>query len=488
VSEVEHFPVVVVGTGFSGLAASIKLAEAGIDHVVLERREGVGGTWWDNTYPGCRCDVPSPLYSFSFAPNPNWSELYSPQAEIQGYLEAVAERFGVLPRVRFRTAVSDCAWDEDASIWRVETSRGQFSCNVLVLGTGPLSEPKFPEIEGLESFEGPVLHSARWDPSVDFAAKRVAVVGTGASAIQIVPELQPVVRELHLFQRTPAWVLPHPNRRISPAEQALYRRVPLAQKAVRFGIYALLEAASVALTRRPDLTRFARRVALAHLRRQVSDPAKRRLLVPSYLPGCKRLLPSNDFYPAVDQPNVEVVPSAVSRVEGSAVVAADGTRREVDVLVLATGFHVTDNPMMEGVSGRGGVSLAKAWSENGMGAYLGSTVPGFPNMFFLAGPNTGIGHTSLVVMIEAQVRYVMGCFGEMRRRGARRFEVRPEVYEAYNEEVQRRMARTVWSTGGCMSWYQDSKGRNPTLWPDFTFRFLQRTRRFDPESYLFEVA
>jgi cation diffusion facilitator CzcD-associated flavoprotein CzcO len=484
----KHVRVLIVGSGFSGLAASIKLAERGVEHIVVERRADVGGTWYDNTYPGCRCDVPSPLYSFSFAPNPNWSELYSPQPEIQAYLRATAERFNVLPRIRFGVTMLDASWEDAARHWAVQTSAGPITCEVLILGTGPLSEPKYPEIEGLDAFDGPVLHSARWDPGVELDGKRVAVVGTGASAIQIVPHVQRQASQLHLFQRTPAWVLPHPNRPISAQERALFRRVPLAQKAVRGGIYTLAEGAAIALTRRPRLTRALRRVALAHLHRQVKDPEKRRQLTPTYLPGCKRLLPSDDFYPAVAQPNVQIVTSGIARVDGKDIVTADGNRHTVDAIILGTGFHVTDNPMMDDVRGRVGASLAKVWAEYGMGAYLGSTVPGFPNMFFLAGPNTGIGHTSLVVMIEAQVRYLLGCLDELDRRGANSFEVRPDAYAAYNAELQQRMARTVWTTGGCASWYLDDKGRNPTLWPDFTFNFIRRTRRFDSGSYEFRAA
>lgn len=482
---VEHVRAVVVGTGFSGLAASIKLHERGIEHIVLERDDDVGGTWRDNIYPGCRCDVPSHLYSFSFAPNPEWSELFAPQHEILDYLRDTAERFGVLPRVRFGVSLDEAEWDPDAARWLLSTSAGALTCEVLVLGTGPLSEPAFPDIEGLGSFRGPVVHSARWDPGVDLDGARVAVIGTGASAIQLVPQVQRHAGRLVLFQRTPAWVLPHPNRRMSRVERAAFRRFPLLQKALRFGIYVGAEAASVGLTRWPGLTRAVRLVGRAYLRLQVKDPAKRGALTPDYLPGCKRLLPSPDFYTAVDQPNVELVTEGIDRVENDAIVTRDGRRHEVDVIIPATGFRVTDNPMMDTLRGKDGISLAKAWAEDGLRAHLGTTVPGFPNLFILAGPNTGIGHTSLVVMIEAQIRYMLGCLAEMDRLGAHAAEVRVEPFEAYNRALQQRMARTVWNTGGCASWYLDDEGRNTTLWPDFTFRFLQRTRRFDAESYTF---
>ncbi|MGH9273307.1 MAG: flavin-containing monooxygenase, partial [Acidimicrobiales bacterium] len=448
----------------------------------------IGGTWRDNTYPGCRCDVPSPLYSLSFAPNPDWSELYSPQPEIQAYLRKVADDFGVVPHVRFGTMMTDAGWDPDAQRWDIQTTAGPITADLLLLGNGPLSEPAYPDIDGLDAFRGPVIHSAKWDHTVDFTGKRVAVVGTGASAVQLVPHVQRLAESVVLFQRTPAWILPHPNRTISRFEKRLFRRVPLAQRLVRFSLYGILEVGALGLTRRPPLTNVLRRVGLRYLRREVKDPVKRALLTPDYQPGCKRLLPSKDFLAAVDQPNVTLIPEGLTTVEPDAVVTADGTRHEVDIIVLGTGFHVTDNPAMHLLRGKDGASVAKVWEEIGMGAHLGTTVPGFPNMFFRAGPNTGIGHTSLVVMIEAQVRYIAQALQELDRRGAATVEVRQGAYDAYNQDVQRRMQKTVWNTGGCQSWYMDDKGRNPTLWPDFTFTFLQKTRRFDAASHAFEPA
>jgi len=475
----------IVGTGFSGLAAAIKLQERGTSYTILERGDDVGGTWRDNTYPGCRCDVPSHLYSFSFAPNPEWSELYSPQPEIKAYLRKVAQDHDVVRNVRFGTAMTEAEWDDAAQHWVAQTTAGPVTARLLILGDGPLSEPAFPEIDGLDEFPGPVIHSAKWDHSVDLAGKRVAVVGTGASAVQVVPEVQRVAESIVLFQRTPAWILPHPNRVITEGERRVFRRFPSIQKAVRFGLYCFFEMGALGLTRRPPLTNGLKRIALRYLEREVKDPDKRRMLTPDYQPGCKRLLPSKDFLKAVDQPNVTLIAEGLTTVDGGAVVTADGTRHEVDVIVLGTGFRVTDNPAMHLLTGKDGATVAQVWKDIGMGAHLGSTVPGFPNMTFLAGPNTGIGHTSLVLMIEAQVRYLMGALDELDRRGATTFEVKQSAYDVYNQDVQRRMQKTVWNTGGCKSWYLDDKGRNPTLWPDFTFRFLQKTRRFDAESYTY---
>ncbi|MHB8464552.1 MAG: flavin-containing monooxygenase [Acidimicrobiales bacterium] len=481
----EHVRVVIVGTGFSGLGAAIRLKERGVAFTILERGHDVGGTWRDNTYPGCRCDVPSHLYSFSFAPNPGWTELFSPQPEIHAYLRRTAADYAILPDVRFGVALTEATWNEEGARWALETTAGPLTCDVLVLGNGPLSEPAYPDIDGLDEFAGPVMHSARWDDDVSLDGKRVAIVGTGASAIQFLPHVQQRAATVSLFQRTAPWVLPHFNRRITPLERQVFRRVPAVQRAFRLAIYGAAELGAVALTRQPRLTGVLRVAGLNHLRRHVRDPEKRRKLTPDFQPGCKRLLMSNDFYRAVDQTNVEVVTERIVAVEDGAVVTAEGQRHDVDVIILGTGFRVIDNPAGEMIRGRDDTTLAKFWSEGGVRAHLGATIPGFPNLMFLAGPNTGIGHTSLVVMIEAQVRYVMGCLAELERRGASTFEVQTAPFDAYNEDIQRRMRRTVWNTGGCSSWYLDDEGRNPTLWPDFTFRFVQRTRRFDAESYEF---
>jgi len=452
---------------------------------VFEKNDDVGGTWWDNGYPGCQCDVPSHLYSFSFALNPEWSNTYSPQPEIWAYLRRTADRFGVLPHIRLSTAVLDACWDERTKTWRLETSAGVHTADVLIGANGALSEPATPAIPGLDRFQGKAFHSARWDDMAELAGQRVAVIGTGASAIQIVPSIQPDVAQLHVFQRTPPWVLPHSGRPIKDVERTVYRRVPAAQRAVRALVYWSRELVAYGMTRNPRMLKPVKRMALRHMHDQVKDPALRKKITPGYTPGCKRLLPSNDYYPALAKENVEVVTDGITEVKEHSVVTADGTEREVDVIVLATGFHVTDNPMMERIRGRDQGSLLDHWRAHGAQAYLGTTVPGYPNFFLLAGPNTGIGHTSLVFMIEAQIAYVMGALRAMAARGAATVEVRPDTFEAYNAELQSKMQHTVWNTGGCASWYLDAEGRNTTLWPDFTWKFRQRTRRFDAEHYEF---
>ena len=476
--------VAIVGSGFSGLGMAIELKRRGMDDfVVLERSDDVGGTWRDNTYPGCQCDVPSHLYSFSFAPNPYWSRTYSTQPEIQAYLRRCARTYGVLPHVRFRHEVTRASWDEDGRCWRLDTSRGVLTADVLVAAHGALAEPAIPPMPGLERFGGTTFHSAGWNHDSELRGKRVAVIGTGASAIQIVPRIRPEVERLHVFQRTPAWVLPHTDRPVTRTEQRLYLTFPLLQKLVRAAIYCSRELLVLGLAKDPRLVAPLRSLATAHLRRQVRDPELRRKLMPRFSPGCKRLLLSNDFYPALQEANVELVTEPILELREEGIATGDGRVRDVDTLVFGTGFRVTDNPVAHRLVGRGGRSLSEAWGADGMRAYLGTTIPGFPNFFLMTGPNTGIGHTSLLVMIEAQVHYILECLRFMRQRAVAEVEVRSEAVAEYNREIEAKLERTVWNAGGCRSWYLDPTGRNPTIWPDFTWRFRARTREFDPGAY-----
>lgn len=482
----EHHRVAIAGSGFAGLGMAVRLREAGIDDfVILERGDDVGGTWRDNTYPGCQCDVPSHLYSFSFAPNPDWTRTYSKQGEIQAYLQRVARDHDLYRHCRFGHEVEKGAWDENAQLWRVTTSQGELTADIGVLGVGALSEPRLPDVPGLDTFVGTVFHSAAWKHDHDLTGERVAVIGTGASAIQFVPEIQPKVGKLHVFQRTPPWILPHTDRPISGLERRAYRRWPALQRLVRGTVYGLREWLVVGLTRDKRIMRLPQGLARKHLERQVRDPELRRKLTPDFTLGCKRILLSDRWYPTLQQPNVELVTDGISEIRPHGIVTADGTEREVDTVIAGTGFLVTDFPAAERVFGRGGTSLAETWGGS-MSAYLGTTVSDFPNLFVLVGPNTGLGHTSMVYMMESQFNYVVDAVRTMEREGVAAVEVRPEVLKAYNDELQRRMGRTVWSSGGCASWYLDATGRNTTLWPDFTFRFRERTRHFDRQSYLLE--
>jgi cation diffusion facilitator CzcD-associated flavoprotein CzcO len=483
---VTHHRVAIVGTGFSGIGMAIDLLREGErDFVVLERAGEIGGTWRDNTYPGCRCDVPSHLYSFSFAPNPSWSSTFSPQPEILDYLRDVAARFGVLPHVRLNTELESAEWDETEARWRIQTSNGPLSADVLIPAQGPLSEPLVPELPGLESFEGKTFHSAAWDHDHRLDGERVAVIGTGASAIQFVPRIQPLVGQMHVFQRTPPWVMPHPSRPLTERERRLYRRLPAAQLAMRAAIYLARET-FVLQFRSRRMRELATRMALRQLERQVPDPELRAKLTPRYELGCKRILPTDEWYPALMQPNVELVTDGIREIRPRSIVTADGAEREVDTIIFGTGFHVTDLPIAERVRGRDGRSLAERW-DGSPSAYKGATVAGYPNLFFLVGPNTGLGHTSIVFMIESQIAYVSGALRALRRSGARTVDVRPEAELAYNAELERMTEGTVWVAGGCSSYYIDRNGRNSTIWPTFTWPFRRRLREFDEAAYVLGV-
>jgi cation diffusion facilitator CzcD-associated flavoprotein CzcO len=478
--------VAIIGSGFGGLGTAIRLKQRGMDDfVVLERAGDVGGTWRDNTYPGCACDVQSHLYSFSFAPNPAWSRSFSPQPEIQAYLQRCAREFGILPHVRFHHEVQQAAWDEASRRWHIQTSAGPVAAQVIVMATGALSEPVIPDLPGLDRFQGAAWHSARWDHGYDLAGKRVAVIGTGASAIQFVPEIQPLVARMHVFQRTPPWILPRHQRALGPREQAVFRRVPAAQRAARGAIYLLREAFIPAF-RHPRAMRLVQKVALRHLRQAIADPELRRKLTPDWTLGCKRVLLSNDYLPALAQPNVEVVTDVIREVRARSIVTADGTERPVDAILFGTGFQPTDPPLARHLRGRGGRTLAEAWAGS-PAAHVGTTVAGFPNLFLLMGPNTGLGHTSVVYMIEAQIEHFLGALEHMRRHRIAALEPRPEAQEAFVAAVDRRMTGTVWTSGGCRSWYLDPTGRNSTLWPDFTWRFRRRAARFEPGEYAMEL-
>ena len=484
---VPHHRLVVVGTGFAGLALAAGLRRDGIDDfVLLEKADDVGGTWRDNTYPGCQCDVPSHLYSFSFALNPDWSRTYSMQPEIGRYLRRTAEELDLVRHIRFSAELLDAAWDDADKTWRVSTADGDLTCDFLVLGQGPLSEPSTPEITGIDTFHGDIWHSARWPEGAAMQGRKVAVIGTGASAIQIVPEIQPEVEHVTVFQRTAPWIMPHRDRPIRSWERAAYRRFPALQKAVRAGVYWSRELLIFGLAKDTKWLKGVEKLARKHIESQVPDPELQEKVTPRFTPGCKRLLPSNKWYPALQAPNASLVTEPIVEITPGAVVTADGVAHECDTLVLATGFRVTNHPIGWRIKGRDGETLADLWSRRGMQGYLGTTVSGFPNMAMLAGPNTGIGHTSLVVMIEAQVTYLLDMLRTMGRRGVAAFDVKPDVQQRWNVELQSKMGRTVWNTGGCASWYLDDHGRNTTLWPDFTFRFVRATKRFDPDAYELE--
>jgi cation diffusion facilitator CzcD-associated flavoprotein CzcO len=480
--------VVIVGAGFGGLGMAIRLKQEGIsDFVVLERGADVGGTWWANSYPGCQCDIPSNLYSFSFASNPDWTHAYPLRDQILDYLRDCARRFDVLRHVRLSTELLSATWIAGEQRWEIETTGGRLAARVLVSAPGLLSEPWTPELPGLERFEGNAFHTANWDHDVDLRGQRVALLGSGASAVQVVPKIQPLVGRLHLFQRTPPWVVPHFDHPIRPRMRELYKRVPLLQRLSRAGIYAARETFVPGLTRDQRLLKLQGRLARLHLRRQVPDPELRRRLTPDYGIFCKRIILSNDWYPALQAPNVELIHSGPAELRERSVVGRDGVEREIDTLILATGFKPAELPIAARLHGREGSSLAEVWNGSPQ-AYLGTTVSGFPNLFMLYGPNLNLGHSSIVYMLESQIAYVLDALRTMRHRGAAEVDVRAEAQDTYNAEIQERLESTVWNAGGCSSWYFDRNGRNSIQWPGSTFEYRRRTRSFDAAAYRLAAA
>jgi len=481
-ADTRHVHVAIAGSGFGGLGLAIRLLSSGIDDFLLFERAGdVGGVWRDNTYPGCACDVQSHLYSFSFAPNPDWSRAYSPAAEIHAYLRRCALDFGVMPHIRFQHEIRNAAWDASSQCWVLETAHGRFTADVFVAAVGALSEPSMPRLRGLERFAGRVFHSARWDHDYDLAGRTVAVVGTGASAIQFVPQIQPRVGHLDLYQRTPPWIVPRNDFAFSETARLVMRHVPLARQLERAALFVKRELFALPFLY-PWIAPLAERMALAHLEAQVADPALRARLTPSYRIGCKRILVSDDYLPALTQPNVDVVSDAIAEITPTGVVTSDGRERRADAIICGTGFQVTEMPFGRHVRGRHGRTLDEVW-QGSPRAHLGLSVHGFPNFFFLLGPNTGLGHTSVVLMIEHQIEHVLGALRHLEAYRLSAIEPRQEAQAAFLADVDARMRTTVWTTGGCSSWYLDRTGRNSTLWPGTTLAFKRRVARFDGSEY-----
>ena len=473
----EPLAVLIVGAGFSGLAMAIRCRQVGIGPLrVIEKSDGLGGTWHDNTYPGAACDVPSHLYSLSFAPKADWSRMYAPQPEILAYLRETAERHGLMPLIQLRTTFQGATWDEARALWHVETDRGPVTARAIVSGMGGLHHPAYPDIPGRETFAGSAFHTAAWDHAVDLAGKRVGVIGTGASAVQVVPELAAIASHLILFQRTPPWIMPKNDHAIAERAKDRYRKIPFARQLERARLFWLHEVrALLGFTKVSKLTGQAEGLARRHLAKAIRDPDLRAKLTPNYRLGCKRVLISDDYYPALQRPNVTLETGSIARITPTGLVTEDGRAHDFDVIVYATGFDVTATFARMNLVGRGGLRLTEAWA-GGMGAYQGITVAGFPNYFMLLGPNTGLGHNSVVSMIEVQVQHVLDCLKALRR-GARAIEVRPEAQARFLDRIRTRMADSIWQAGGCKSWYLDAQGRNTTLWPDSVMAYRRSARR-----------
>ncbi|MEM0995827.1 MAG: NAD(P)/FAD-dependent oxidoreductase [Bacteroidota bacterium] len=478
---------VIVGSGFSGLCLAIRLKTAGYgDLVILEAAAELGGTWRDNTYPGCACDIPSHLYCFSFFPNPDWSRKYSGHAEIQAYLKACAKHFGLGPHFRFNRRVDTAVWDEGAGRWEVRTRSGEvYRARFLATGTGGLSQPNIPEIAGKADFAGPKFHSQRWDHRVELRGKRLAIIGTGASAVQIVPAVVDQVAQLNLFQRTPPWVLPRQDRAYRPAEKRRFRKWEAWRRLYRHWLYWKAEARFLGFRDLKFVGRLAEGIGRRHLRRSIPDVDLQRALTPDYRLGCKRGLLSDDYYPALARENAGLVTSGIDRITAEGILTQDGKHHPADVLVFATGFKAVEYLSQIRIVGRSGRVLNEAWADSGGEAYLGTTVHGFPNLFLLTGPNSGLGHNSLIHIIESQANYVLDAVRQLPVEGDWA-EVRAEIQADYNQKIQAQLARTVWQMGGCRSWYQMESGKNTALLPTWTFVYRRQTNHFRATDYRVE--
>lgn len=480
------YDTLIVGAGISGIGLGIRLKEAGFDNfVILEKAADLGGTWRDNTYPGCACDVPSALYSYSFAQKPDWTRAFAGQAEILDYVRDTAERYDIPGSIRFNQAVERAQWRENQNLWEVQTGDQLYRARTVVACSGYLHEPIIPAIPGLENFAGKLFHSSRWDHDHDLTGERVAVVGTGASAIQFAPEIQPKTQHLTLFQRTPQWVLPKPDHSIPKIEENFFR-LPFTLSAWRKMLYGGFETFGIGF-RRPAILRQIQKLGLAHLKVAIKDATLRAKLTPDYTLGCKRVLMSNNYYPTLNQPNVDVFHTGLKEVRGNTLVGQDGSECEVDTVILGTGFFVTEPPIANHIFNDAGESLSQMW-EDGMQAYRGTTINGLPNAFMVLGPNLGIGHNSAFIVIEAQINYIVSTLTTMREQQLDRIEVKAEVQQQYNRKVQKDLQGTVWNTGGSSSYYLDKNGLNSVGFPWSTLEMQRLLKTFDADNYTLTPA
>ena len=468
---------IIIGSGFGGLGMAIQLDRAGISQfLVLEKAADIGGTWRDNHYPGSGCDVPSHLYSYSFEPRTDWPHKYARQDEIHAYIRHCADKYHLRQRIRLNCEVSDARFDADSGCWQVTTASGEtLTAHNLIAATGQLNRPLLPNIDGLGSFAGPAFHSAQWQHEVDLKGKRVAVIGTGASAIQFVPQIVPEVAQLDLYQRNAAWVLPKDDAEYSDNRRRWLTRLPLLHQLDRAWQYLSHEVRALGFVHFTSLVKSSEKAALRHLARQVSDPAKRAALTPDYPMGCKRILISNNYYPALNQPNVSIVTDGIEKVVPEGVVSREGRLHPADVLIYGTGFAATEFLAPIKVSGLDGKDLNATWRA-GAEAYKGISIAGFPNLYVLYGPNTNLGHNSIIYMLESQFRYVINCIQARRDRGLRYLDLQPEVQARYNQKLQDAARDTVWAQG-CQSWYLTADGKQTVNWPGFTFTYRQMTRK-----------
>ena len=475
----------IIGAGFSGLGMAVRLKQAGYDSfLIFERADELGGTWRDNIYPGCACDIPSIVYSFSFDQNPNWSRKYPTQPELLAYLKACAQKFNIRQQIRFNAEVNCLTFNEADGVWLVETADGQqLTARFVVSAIGPLNRPNIPPIPGLDSFPGPQFHSSEWDPQFDPAGQRIAAVGTGASAIQFIPQLAQTAVQLTVFQRTPPWIVPRDDFAISERRKRLFQQFPVLQKIARFIRYWKLEIGVLGFLGNERVNQLATNMALEHMKSQIPDPELRQKVTPDYAFGCKRALVSDDYYPALMQPNVELVTSGLTAVDGNRVIDRYGTAREVDAIIFGTGFVAAELLIDMVIEGRNGRLLLDEWQQTGPEAYMGISVSGFPNLFWLLGPNTGLGHNSVMLMVEAQYNYILDYVSRLEQQQRPFFDVTPQAQAQFVADTQQKLAQTVWQSGGCSSWYQMASGKNSTLWPGSTFGYRAQTKQIDIEAF-----
>jgi cation diffusion facilitator CzcD-associated flavoprotein CzcO len=474
--------VAVVGGGFGGVGAAVMLERAGYRNVtVFEKAERVGGVWHHNTYPGAACDIPSHLYEFSFAPNPRWSRRYAPQAEIQAYVEDVARRHGVTERIRTGTRVDGASWDDSRRKWLLETSAGPHEADVLLTACGQLSVPTVPPLPGLESFAGPSFHTARWRHDVDLTGRRVAVIGSGCSAIQVVPAIQPIVGQVDVYQRSPGWTFPKMDFEYSERAKSLFERFPILQRADRASVFYFQELGAAGMTKYRWMMPAFRRVAKRQIDKAISDPELRRKVTPTDEIGCKRIMLTDEWYPTLTKPNVGLIADRVAAITPAGIRSADGVERAYDAIVLATGFatHGFVAPME--ITGAGGRSLTEAWADVPR-AYLGLSVPDFPNMFLIYGPNTNGGTGSVISTIEAGTNHVIAALDELERADAQRIEVTREAADRFDRDLREALAGTVWHTG-CTNWYVDANGNDPNQWPWLWTTYRRRTQQLEAGAY-----
>lgn len=479
--QAQSHEVIIIGAGFAGIGAAIKLRQAGVNFLLLEKANEVGGVWRENTYPDCACDVPSALYSYSFAPNPDWNRLFAEQQEIKAYSQNTAEKFGIMENIRFNHELKQSRWNDADKRWNLETSGGHYSADFVIMACGPMHKPLIPHIKGIETFNGKTFHSATWDNDYDLSDKRVAVIGSGGSAIQFVPAIQPKLKQLTLFQRTPPWVLPKVDTEISERWKHIFKVLPFTQSLFRKALFLQFEFLNHNL-KNPWFSQRLERAATKHIHRGVKDEDLRKKLTPDYALGCKRILLSNNWYHALAKENVDVVAS-VTEIQGNKVIASDGSSCEADVIIYGTGFEVSNPPIGELVYGADGKTLAEQWAGSPQ-AYLGTMTANCPNLFLTLGPNL-YTYTSAFVIIEAQIKYICSAIKKARSKKIATIEVNQDTCAVLNKKIQSSLQGTVWNSG-CSSYFIDKNGRNSTNWPWSTMKMRRRLNDFKLKDYLIE--